>query len=162
MHGRFREGPLFLWNARLSLEAAAHSILLPDHFHDALDCIMEMEHTKGMWTVRHTDEFQAWFDGLDEKKRTRVLAKTYVLKLNGPKLGRPTVDTVKGSTIKNLKEMRFVESCSYIRIFFYFDEARSALLLIGGDKRGKNQKDFYTALIEQAEKIVERYKHGNS
>ena len=162
MHGRFRKGPLFLSEREASQETATRSILLPDHFHDAVDCIMKMEHTLCMWTVRHTDEFQAWFDGLDEKKQTRVLAKTDVLKLHGPKLGRPTVDTVKGSSIKNMKEMRFVESGSIIRILFYFDEARSALLLIGGDKRGKNQQDFYTALIEQAEKIVERYKHGNS
>jgi len=73
-----------------------------------------------MRTVKHTDEFQVWFDQLDEKKRTRVLAKAYVLQLHGPMLGRPTVDTVKGGAIKNLKEMRFVESGSIIRILFLF------------------------------------------
>jgi hypothetical protein len=31
------------------------------------------------------------------------------------------------------------------------------LLLIGGDKKGKNEKDFYQKLIQTAETLIERY-----
>jgi hypothetical protein len=34
---------------------------------------------------------------------------------------------------------------------------RKAILLIGGDKKGKNEKQFYRSLIKQAEKIYETY-----
>jgi len=32
------------------------------------------------------------------------------------------------------------------------------LLLIGGDKKGKNEKDFYKSMIQAAETLIERYR----
>ena len=69
----------------------------------------------------------------------------------GPNLGRPYVDTIKGSKINNLKELRINSGGHIFRIFFVFDEKRDALLLIAGDKRG--EKRFYKRIIPLAEKI---------
>ncbi|MCK5154328.1 MAG: type II toxin-antitoxin system RelE/ParE family toxin, partial [Spirochaetales bacterium] len=46
-----------------------------------------------------------------------------------------------------------------IRIAYYFDEDRKALLLIGGDKKGKNEKIFYKKLIDDAETLIRKYRY---
>jgi hypothetical protein len=72
-------------------------------------------------------------------------------------LGRPLVDTVTGSTIKNLKELRPGSSgTSEIRILFVFDPWRSAILLVAGDKSGKWSR-WYTEAIPHAEQLYEIY-----
>jgi len=56
----------------------------------------------------------------------------------GPSLGRPLVDRVKGSTLHNLKELRPGSAgTTEIRILFIFDPARDAVLLVAGDKSGQ-------------------------
>jgi hypothetical protein len=47
------------------------------------------------------------------------------------------------------------------RVAFLFDEERKAVLLIGGDKKGKNEERFYKNLIKQAEKIYKQYRRNN-
>jgi DNA-binding XRE family transcriptional regulator len=62
----------------------------------------------------------------------------YVLSRSGPGLGRPLVDTITASKIKNLKELRPPSSgTSRIRILFALDPWRSAILLVAGNKEGK-------------------------
>jgi hypothetical protein len=56
----------------------------------------------------------------------------------GPSLGRPLVDRVKGSNLHNLKELRPGSTgTTEIRILFIFDPARNAVLLVAGDKAGQ-------------------------
>ena len=69
----------------------------------------------------------------------------------GPSLGRPTVDTLKGSRIANLKELRFSAEGGVWRVAFAFDRRRIAVLLVMADKQGKDQARFYKALIAKAE-----------
>lgn len=56
-----------------------------------------------------------------------------VLAEMGPGLGRPLVDTITGSAIANLKELR----PGTVRILFVFDPWRSSILLVAGDKAGQ-------------------------
>ena len=67
---------------------------------------------------------------------------------------------MKGSKLSNLKELRALSAVSVFRVAFLFDEERKAILLIGGDKKGKNEKRFYLNLIKQAEEIYSKY-HNN-
>ena len=69
----------------------------------------------------------------------------------GPSLGRPTVDTLKGSRIPNLEELRFSAGGGVWRVAFAFDRHRVAVLLVAGDKRGKRESRFYRNLIATAE-----------
>ena len=74
----------------------------------------------------------------------------------GPNLGRPTVDTLKGSQHANMKELRFSWNGQVWRVAFAFDPQRQAILLVGGDKGGANQRRFYESLLRVAD---ERYDH---
>jgi hypothetical protein len=70
----------------------------------------------------------------------------------GPRLGRPLVDTIRGSTIANLKELR----PGTVRILFIFDPWRSSILLVAGDKAGQ-WNAWYAQAIPLAEQRYETY-----
>jgi hypothetical protein len=74
------------------------------------------------------------------------------LQERGPALGRPFVDTVKASRHANLKELR--PHGESIRILFAFDPRRTAILLLGGDKRGR-WKRWYEEMIPVADQLYD-------
>ncbi len=69
----------------------------------------------------------------------------------GPLLGRPRVDTLKGSRHANMKELRFDAADGVWRVAFAFDPKRKAILLVAGDKSGGSEKRFYRLLIAKAD-----------
>ena len=75
----------------------------------------------------------------------------------GPNLGRPTVDGLKGSKHANMKELRFDGGGGVWRIAFAFDPKRQAILLVGGDKGGADQRRFYKRLIAVADKRFDEH-----
>jgi hypothetical protein len=62
------------------------------------------------------------------------------------------VDTLSGARHPNLKELRFRASDGQWRVAFAFDPARRAIVLVGGDKTGRNQQRFYRNLIAIADR----------
>jgi len=106
-----------------------------------------------MWLVETTDVFDEWFADLDEDAQAEVIATVELLKLLGPRLGRPHADTLNGSRYANMKELRASTADNVLRIAFAFDPARSGVLLIGGDKSGVSKKRFYKRLIEKADQL---------
>src|SRR5688500_4485354 len=110
-----------------------------------------------MWVVASTGEFDQWFATLEEQARVTVAAKIELLEVFGPQLGRPHADTLKGSKHANMKELRADTGVAVLRVAFAFDPERSAILLIGGDKAGVNQKRFYKQLIKRADAIYDRH-----
>ena len=86
-------------------------------------------------------------------KAERRLKSLTILQGLGPSLGRPQVDTIKGSKIKNLKELRIQNKNRVFRIFFAFDPERNIILLIGGDKKGDNR--FYETMLRKCERLYE-------
>lgn len=81
------------------------------------------------WNVKQTKEFQDWFDDADEFLQEDIVEHVEILKQFGPNLGRPYVDTLKGSKLKNLKELRFNSREKVIRVFFIFDSDRNAVFV---------------------------------
>lgn len=69
----------------------------------------------------------------------------------GPHMGRPTVDTLKGSKHQNMKEVRFDCEGAVWRVAFAFDIERAAVQLVGGDNGGADQRRFYRKLIASAD-----------
>ena len=119
---------------------------------NAFDSICLKAHLTAMpWEVEFHPEFAAEFVELPQTIQHEILAHAIALREFGPTLGRPLVDTLKGSKLANLKELRFKAAGGVWRIAFIFDERRVGLLLAGGDKRGSNEKRFYDALIKLAE-----------
>ena len=73
------------------------------------------------WDVDLHDDFVTEFDALDEAVQDELLAHISVLETFGPQLGRPRVDTLKGSRHANMKELRFDASDGVWRFAFAFD-----------------------------------------
>jgi hypothetical protein len=86
-----------------------------------------------------------------------VNAAVDMLAENGPGLGRPLVDTLQGSTISNLKELRPRSGRDVaIRVLFVFDPWSQAVLLVAGDKAGDWAR-WYQRAIPVAEGAYEAW-----
>ena len=103
-----------------------------------------------IWTVEFHDEFDPEFDNLVEAVQDELLAQLKLLEKIGPTLGRPRVDTLKGSEHANMKELRFAADGGEWRVAF--DPRRAAIILVAGDKSGGSEKRFYKQLIKKADK----------
>ncbi len=104
-----------------------------------------------MWNVVLIDEVEEWFLALakgDAAEATAITAAIDLLAEQGPALSRPLADSIKGSRIHNMKELR--PSGTSIRILFVFDPERQAVLLVAGDKAG-NWQGWYKENIPVAE-----------
>ena len=78
---------------------------------------------------------EVWADGLEATDQEALLAAIRILRDEGPNLGRPLADTVKGSRHQNMKELRPGSTGrTEVRVLFAFDKERKAILLLGGDK----------------------------
>jgi len=110
-----------------------------------------------MWVVATTDNFDGWFADLDEDGQVEVIAKVELLMRLGPRLGRPHADTLNESKHSNMKELRADSKDQVLRIAFAFDPGRSAILLVGGNKSGVNQKRFYKQLIARADALYDEH-----
>lgn len=110
-----------------------------------------------VWSVIFHDSFVAEFQALSEDVQDELLAHSKLLSAFGPHLGRPTVDTIKGSKYCNMKELRFRLGNGVWRIAFAFDPNRQAILLAGGNKVGAGQTFFYRRLIRLADDRYQSY-----
>ena len=110
-----------------------------------------------MWTVILLPECQSWLDSLPSVDRVGILQDASLLREFGPQLGRPHVDTMKGSKHSNMKELRSRQAGHQYRTLFAFDPKQRAVLLLGGDKVGQNEARFYKALIPQADVLYDRH-----
>jgi len=79
------------------------------------------------------------------------------VEIEGPDLGRPTVDSLYGSKHSNMKELRFNADGGVWRFAFAFDPTQQAVVLVGGDKQAANQKKFYTWLLGIADERFDDY-----
>jgi hypothetical protein len=112
------------------------------------------------WIVTLHPDFEPEFLAFSQKVQDELIAKVILLQTYGPKLQRPHVDTLNGSSYSNMKEIRFNADDGVWRVAFAFDPQRQAILLVAGDKSGGSQQRFYRQLIAKAD---ERFgKHLNS
>ena len=110
-----------------------------------------------MWHVATTVEFDVWFAKLNEDAKVEIMAKVELLKLLGPRLGRPHADTLNGSKHANMKELRADTVGQVLRIAFAFDPERVGILLVAGDKSGVKQRRFYKRLLEKANELFDAH-----
>lgn len=103
------------------------------------------------WRVDTTREFRIWYDALSKREQVALTADIGTLERFGPVLGRPHVDTVAGSKHANMKELR----TGTLRTLFAFDPHRTAILLLGGDKR--NEGRFYDWIVPVADRLYDRH-----
>jgi hypothetical protein len=85
------------------------------------------------WEIELHEAVERWLlNALDARDAARIASAIDQLEEGGPALGRPAVDTIKGSRHKNMKELR--SRGGHLRVLFAFDPRRQAILLVGGDK----------------------------
>lgn len=109
------------------------------------------------WETLISEEYENWFNQLPQKHKIAIATDLEVLRELGPTLGRPYADQIKGSKFSNLKELRTKVTGHVYRSLFAFNPDRQAIILSGGDKKGKNQEKFYKRLIAQAEMVFEKH-----
>lgn len=79
------------------------------------------------WNVVFDPDFRVWFYEQESGFQDEAFAVIRVLEESGPMLGRPRVDTLKGSSVNNLKELRVQYQGEPWRILFAFDPTRQAM-----------------------------------
>jgi hypothetical protein len=103
-----------------------------------------------VWEVGLHEEVERWFLDLcrnDPTTADLVAEAIDLLAEQGPGLGRPMVDRLKGSTFHHMKELRPGSTgSSEIRMIFAFDPVREAIFLVAGDKSGQWQSWYRTAI----------------
>ena len=107
------------------------------------------------WKIGFHDDFDV--SALPEQVRIEVVASAGLLAEFGPDLGRPRVDTLKGSKFANMKELRFNAGNQVWRVAFAFDPERTGVLLAAGEKSGRSEKMFYRRLIAKADRRFDEH-----
>ena len=106
------------------------------------------------WEVSLHREVEAWYLSICESDpETADLVEHAIdqLAVEGPSLGRPLVDRIKGSRYHNMKELRPASAgASEIRLLFAFDPMREAIFLVAGDKSG-NWEGWYREAVPLAD-----------
>lgn len=100
------------------------------------------------------DEFADWYGSLEEADQAAVEHIVGLLEQRGVRLGFPHSSEIKGAPFA-LRELRKQSGGRPLRIFYAFDPARNAVLLIGGDKTGDDR--FYEHMVPTAERIWREY-----
>jgi hypothetical protein len=106
------------------------------------------------WAIRTTTEVRDWLRSLREADLATYRSVNVAIDMladTGPGLGRPLVDTLRGSTISNLKELRPRSGRDIaVRVLFVFDPWSQAVLLVAGNKAGDWNR-WYDKAIPVAE-----------
>ena len=110
-----------------------------------------------LWQVSFFGDFAREFDEFPEEVQDVIYSRVVLLEKEGPMLNRPYVDTLKGSSYSNMKELRCPCGLDVWRVAFAFDPDRRAILLTAGNKVGRNQNRFYESLIKLADNRFGRH-----
>jgi hypothetical protein len=123
----------------------------PPHFYIKYDKFGSMSQSSPeLWKIDfYADEdgsfpVRVWLDSVPEEVRGKVLARINLLKTGGPTLDFPYTSQIEGK----LREARLRVGKTRYRVLYFFDEARTAVLLHGFTKA--------TAAVEEADKKIGR------
>jgi hypothetical protein len=107
------------------------------------------------WDVEVTDEFEQWWDTLDEGEREDVRSVVGLLEEKGPTLPFPHSSGVTSSKHARMRELRIQHEGRPYRVLYAFDPRRTAILLIGGDKTGNDR--WYEENVPLADQLYDQH-----
>ncbi len=110
------------------------------------------------WEVEYSDEFGAWWDGLTAREQDSVAASVGLVEQFGPHLGFPHSSGVRGSRHAHLRELRVQHDGRPLRVLYAFDPRRMAILLLGGDKTGRDR--WYDVHVPIADRLYDEHLHA--
>jgi hypothetical protein len=105
--------------------------------------------------IEVTDEFTAWWTTLAPDEQDSVARLVQVLEAKGIALGYPYSSQIKGSKHGHMRELRIQHQGRPYRVFYAFNPARNAILLIGGDKTGDAL--FYERYVSVADRLYDEH-----
>jgi hypothetical protein len=108
-----------------------------------------------VWEVEYTDEFGCWWRDLGVDHQDKVAATVKLLASHGPALPFPHSSGINGSRHEHMRELRVQSGGRPLRILYAFDPRRMAILLIGGDKTGKDR--FYDTYVPLADDLYDAH-----
>ncbi len=91
------------------------------------------------WEVEYTDEFGDWWETLDDGEQDSIAVSVTLLEQKGPSLPYPYSSSIEGSKHSHMRELRVQHKGNPYRVLYAFDPRRSAILLIDGNKTGKDR-----------------------
>ena len=107
------------------------------------------------WNVEYTNEFGDWWARLSESEQEDIAATVEFLAERGTGLRFPYSSGVAGSRHGHMRELRVQSDGRPIRVFYAFDPRRTAILLVGGDKTGRDR--FYQRFVPLADKLYDEH-----
>ncbi len=107
------------------------------------------------WEVEYTDEFEVWWEALDEAEQVSIDASVQLLEEKGPNLPHPHSSGINGSKYDHMRELRTQHKGSPYRTLYAFDPRRTAILLIGGDKTGDDR--WYVENVPVADRLYDEH-----
>jgi hypothetical protein len=107
------------------------------------------------WEVEFKPQAQQWRETLPPRQRDKLEAAIVLLQRQGPRLGRPFVDSISGSRHHNMKELRV----GHGRALFAFDTRRRAVVLLGGDKTN-DWRGWYQRNIPVADRLYDQHRRS--
>jgi len=107
------------------------------------------------WDVEGTDDFAGWFTDLTEKEQVSVGRIVELLVEHGPSLPFPYSSGVESSRHRQMRELRIQHEGRPYRVLYAFDPRRAAILLLGGDKSGKDR--WYEDHVPKADDLYDEY-----
>lgn len=108
-----------------------------------------------MCEVEYTDQFETWWDHLDEDEQESVASVVGVLAEEGATLRHPYSSGIKASRHSHMRELRVQHAGDPYRVLYAFDPRRTAILLIGGCKTGDER--FYEKLVPLADQLYDKH-----
>lgn len=107
------------------------------------------------WEVEYTDDFESWWESLDEDEQESVTSCVLLLEARGPLLGFPFSSGIEQSRHSHMRELRIQHGGRPYRVLYAFDPRRVAILLIGGDKTGDDR--WYDKYVPLADRIYDTH-----
>lgn len=107
------------------------------------------------WEVEYTDDFEEWWAGLSANEQDSVDVVVELLVRKGPALSFPHSSGINGSRHSRMRELRIQHKGRPLRVLYAFDPRRTAILLLGGDKTGKNR--WYETFVPIADRLYDEH-----
>lgn len=107
------------------------------------------------WNVEYTDEFGEWWDALGPEEQVSVAKTVGLLEIMGPNLSFPHSSAIQVSKVSRLRELRIQHQGEPYRVLYAFDPRKSAILLIGGNKKGNDR--WYEMFVPLAERLYQEH-----
>jgi hypothetical protein len=107
------------------------------------------------WEVEYLEEFELWWNDLNDEEQETVAAHVELLEERGPQLPFPYSSGVQTSKYGNMRELRIQHQGKPYRVLYAFDPRRVGILLLGGDKTGNDR--WYDESVPRADRLYEAH-----